>query len=147
MPRPRKPTGRPRKTLPANAIEIISGLASKGFTETAIAAALGMDGKTWHKLREENPKAKAAWAEARAQERDALVNVLYQAAIDKGNCVAAMFLLKSRHGFRDQGPIDGSAEGPRVGIVFNLPAALPADAYARLVQVAPQALPNPEDSR
>ncbi len=133
---------RPRKTLPANALDIIRGLASKGFTETAIAAALDLDVKTWRKIRESNRAAKAVWEEARTLERDALVNTLFSAATEQGNIVAAMFLLKSRHGFRDQGPVDGSSDSPRVGIVLNLPAPLKSEQYNRLVHVAP-ALPGP----
>lgn len=133
---------RPRKTLPPDGLKIIRELASKGVKETEVAKALGLTFKTWKRIREENPEAKAAWEEAKAEEHDALVGVLYEKAI-KGDSTAAMFLLKSRHGYRDHGPTEGG-DSARVNLVFNLPAPLNADQYAKLVEVQPAPLPEPQ---
>ena len=127
----------------------------------SVAAALGLSQKTWKKLRDEDPEAKQVWAEARGIELDRLVGSLFRQAVgspaeydDKGNCVraeqppvpiAAMFLLKSRHQYRDQGPTDGTSDG-RPSVIINLPAALPADAYAKLITVTPSALPSPGEA-
>lgn len=146
--------GRPRKTLPPTGIATIRRLAANGVQETVLAAALGLDMKTWRRIRNEDPEAKAAWEEARALEQDTLVGALFRQAIgapaefdDAGNKVraeqapnapAAMFLLKARHGYRDIGPVDGGAEN-RVAIVVNLPGALQPDQYRKLVEVHPSA--------
>jgi hypothetical protein len=64
--------GCPRKNLPANGLQIIRALASNGVH---LAKALGVDVKTWRRIREEDLEAKAAWEEARALEQDKLVGV------------------------------------------------------------------------
>src|SRR5690242_12148930 len=97
--RPHRPTGRPRKTLPANGLDVIRRLASNGCNEVAIAAALKMDVSAWRRIREEDPEARAAWQEARAIEENKLAGKLFEAAMN-GNVTAAIFLLKARHGYR-----------------------------------------------
>lgn len=124
---------RPRKTLPKNGLEIIRDCASRGVSETDLAKALGMDHKTWRRLRDENPETKAAWEEAKAIERDQLVGVLFEAATKDNNISAAMFLLKARHGYRDHGATEGDDQG-RVSITFNLPAPMKPTDYGRLVE-------------
>lgn len=153
---------RPRKRLPANGLDIIRDLASHGVQETVLAKALGLDVKTWRKIRTEDPDAKAAWEEARATEEDRLVGELFAQAVGRpaqydaeGNVIqaeqkpnpsAAMFLLKTRHGYREQGPADGD-DSPRVNLTFNLPAPLEPEQWQKLVQAHPQALGAPEQDR
>ncbi len=107
---------RPRKTLPENGLAIVRTLAANGALETSIAAALGLDAKTWRRIRDEDPDTRAVWEEARTIERDRLVGSLFRQALGapaeydgQGNVVraeqppvptAAMFLLKARHGYR-----------------------------------------------
>ena len=55
-------------------------------------------------------------------EREALHRTLYDAATVKRDLYAAQFLLKTRHGYREQEPEDTRNS---VRIVFNLPAAAP----------------------
>lgn len=74
----------------------------------------------------ENPDFQTAFDEGREQEHKALFNALFRAATEKGNVVAAMFLLKSRHGYREG---DQTEIGNRVSINFNLPGALPLEAF------------------
>ncbi len=152
--------GRPRKTLPAHGLDVIRALAANGVQEHQIAVALGVDFRTWVRIRGEDPEAKAVWLEARALEQDKLVGSLFRQAMgtpaeydERGNVVraeqlpvptAAMFLLKARHSYRDFGPTDGSGDG-RPTVVINLPASLPGDDYAKLITVAPNALPAPAD--
>ena len=133
----------PRKKLPANGLAIIRDLASTGARETQIAAGLGMAFETWHRIREEDPKAKAAWTEARAIERDSLVGVLYGKAM-KGDTVSAIFLLKSRHGYRDQG--DPVAEKGGTAVVINLPSAMSEEQWGKLVEVSPVTIPDASES-
>ncbi len=152
--------GRPRKTLPSSGLDIIRALAANGVQEHQIAVALGVDFRTWVRIRGEDPEARAVWQEARALEQDKLVGSLFRQAMgtpaeydEKGNVIraeqlpiptAAMFLLKARHQYRDFGPTDGSGDG-RPTININIPAPLDAAAYGKLIQVAPNALPAPAD--
>jgi hypothetical protein len=124
---------RPRKALPANGLDVIRGLAANGVNEHAIAAALGLAFETWKRIRDEDPEAKAAWQEARAIEENRLAGELFRQAMD-GNTTAAIFLLKGRHGWRDVGPAEGDS-GVKVGVQINLPGALKAEDYQRLVTV------------
>jgi hypothetical protein len=126
-------------------------LASNGVQETVLASALGMDLKTWRRIRNEDPVAKAAWEEARSREEDRLVGALFQQALGtpaeydaSGNLIraeqpryapASMFLLKARHGYRDLGPTDGGSDRPTINI--NIPAPLAPEQYAKLITVAP----------
>ena len=124
---------RPRKTLPANGLDVIRSLASNGVNEVAIAAALGLDFRTWRRIREEDPETKAAWQEARALEENRLAGKLFEEAMT-GNVTAAIFLLKGRHGWRDIGPAEGDG-GVKVGVQINLPGSLKPEDYAKLVSV------------
>jgi len=135
---------RPRKTLPAGGLQVIRDMAAKGVAEVRLARALKMDYRTWARIRDTDPEAKAAYREAKAIERDALVGKLYEQAME-GNTVAAIFLLKARHGYRDIGD-PPAPEGSRVNLVFNLPAPLEPDQYTKLVEVHPGTLPAPETS-
>jgi hypothetical protein len=126
---------RPRKTLPAGGLDKIRDLASSGVQETVLAKALGLDYRTWQRIRAEDPQAKAAYEEARALERDKLVGALYEKAL-KGDGPAAMFLLKTRHAYREQGPADGEQQGAQVNI--NLPASMTPEQWEKLVNVTPK---------
>ncbi len=130
---------RPRKTLPEGGLATIRELASAGANEVHIAKALGMSFETWKRIRDEDEDAQAAWQEARAIECEALSGMLYRQAIEDKNTTAAIFLLKARHGYRDQGPTDGSSEASRVAVVFNLPAPLSGEQWGKLVEVHPNA--------
>src|SRR4051794_38982591 len=118
--------GRPRKTLPANGLQIIRGLAARGIRELDVAAALGMGVHAWRRIRQEDPAAKEAWEESKAREHDELVSAMYVMAMGKpaqfdgsGNKTrdelkpdpwAAAFLLKTRHGYRDAGAADSTTD-------------------------------------
>lgn len=144
--------GRRRKSLPANGMQIIRDLASNGVQETVLAKALGIDVKTWRAIRTEDPDARAAWEEAKALEQDKLVGMLFDQAVgkpaefdDRGNQLraeraphpaSAMFLLKTRHGYRELGPADGEGDA-RVAVQINIPAPLRPEEYAKLVSVTP----------
>lgn len=128
---------RPRKYLPANGVDIIKDCASRGVRESEIARALGMSMPTWRRIREEDPKAAEAYQEAKAVELDSLVGKLYEKAMD-GDSAAAMFLLKSRHGYRDHGPADG--DDSRVNINLTLPTSLDPDKYQRLIEHSAKAV-------
>jgi hypothetical protein len=71
------------------------------------------------------PELKEAFAEGREIERSALHGKLFEAAMN-GAVVPALFLLKSRHGYRE-GEQEGQAN--RVSVTFNIPGALPLESY------------------
>ena len=47
-----------------------------------------------------------------------------------------MFLLKSRHGYRDRGDTDTGSQ-PGVQVTISLPASLDPAAYAKLIEAVP----------
>jgi hypothetical protein len=55
---------------------------------------------------------------------------LYTAATEKGDVVAAMFLLKCRHNYNDR---PTGVEPNSVSVVFQLPAPLDPSAYTKLL--------------
>jgi hypothetical protein len=120
--RPLKPRGRPLKKPPADAATRILTLASEGHSMLGIAGAFGTYPDVLRRWFDENPGLKEAFDQGRERERHTLHNALFKAATEGGNMVAAMFLLKSRHGYREGDQADASN---RVAIQFNLPAALP----------------------
>ncbi|MBX3537673.1 MAG: hypothetical protein KF735_08550 [Chelatococcus sp.] len=116
-------------------MEIIRKLASHGVRETELAKALGVDLKTWVRIRTDDEEARAAWQEAKEIEQEALVGMLYKRAMGQpaeydadGNLLRAeippdatanMFLLKTRHGYRDHGQDREAAPGVTVTITLR----------------------------
>ena len=127
--------GRPRKHLPRNGLAIIRDCASRGVREIDVAKALGMSYRTWKKLRDADPEAKAAWLEAKSIEHDTLYGHAYEIATDPkhpARPTMLMFLLKARHDYRDHGPTDGAEAG--VNINLTLPPALDPKQYEKLLE-------------
>lgn len=116
-----RPTGKPRMRIPKDAEEVIRKLAAEGHSHVGIAAALGCCKNTLTKWMDENPLFRDAMEQGRERERFTLHNVLFTAATVDKNCTAAMFLLKSRHGYREG---DQGEQGNRVSINFTLPGAM-----------------------
>ena len=124
---------RVKKMLPKGAFAKITDLASRGFSERDIARSLGVSAGTWTRIKDENPEAQDALDEGRSVEHLALYGRLYQKAMD-GDIVALLFLLKCRHGYRET--LD-MTQTNAVQIVFQIPAALAPDEYAKLITKAP----------
>jgi hypothetical protein len=74
---------------------------------------------------DENPALEEAIAQGRESERFALHSGLFRAA-KRGNIIAAMFLLKARHGYREG---DQGGEANRVSITFALPGAMTPEQF------------------
>lgn len=121
--------GRPRKFLSREHYPLISELAGRGVSEGLIAKALGMSQDTFSRIKRDDNNAVEALTEGRAIEHDALFGTLYEAA-KAGNIVAAIFLLKCRHGYREQ--VDLTPQNT-VQITFQIPGALAPDQYTRLI--------------
>jgi len=144
--RPYRKTGRKRKdTPPANAAARIYALAASGHSVVGIARGLNCSQDILYRCCEQHPALAEALTRGRESERFALHNVLYRAA-RRGNIVAAMFLLKARHGYREG---DQSDTANKVSVIFTLPAALsPEDFRSKVIEHAPEntALPVPAKS-
>ncbi len=123
--RPHKKHGCPPKQPPANAAARIAALAATGHSVVGIARGLNTSNDTLRRWVDEYPELAEALARGREAERFALHNVLYRAA-KRGNIVAAMFLLKARHGYREG---DQSEAANKVSITFTLPSAMKAEDF------------------
>lgn len=118
--------GRPRADVPADAAERIRELAADGFSLVGIAAKLGTNRNTLAQWFDADAALKDAFDAGREQERHTLHNVLYTLATEKANPIAAMFLLKARHGYREG---DQGDSGNRVSINFTLPGAMKPEQF------------------
>ena len=129
-PRTNLPPPRPRKEPPPDAAERIRALAADGWSVLGIARyfEIGPDllrGR-WF---DEYPELRDALEQGREQERHALHNRLYRMAMEgegREAAIAAMFLLKARHGYREG---ESQDQSNRVALTFNMPAALPLEKF------------------
>jgi hypothetical protein len=117
--------GRPRKLAPPDAAPRIEKAAADGASMGGIATTLGIDQEILRRWIDEDPALKEAIDRGREAERHVLHSGLVQAA-HSGNIVAAMFLLKARHGYREG---DQGDTANRVSITFNLPGALKPEQF------------------
>lgn len=117
--------GRPRKEVPVDSAKRIAKAAAEGASIVGIAAYLGVSVKTFNRWLDEDPTLKEAIDLGREVERNVLHSGLVQAA-HKGNIVAAMFLLKARHGYREG---DQGETANRVSITFSLPGAMKPEQF------------------
>lgn len=123
-------TDRRKYLLPEAHVAQVLGACRRGVSETQIARALGVNYRTWMRVRAEDERIASALAETRKVEEEELVSIL----IDKaraGDTTALIFALKGRHGYRDQGAPQGTGD-PKVNVTINLPAAQPSvEAYVQ----------------
>ena len=117
--------GRPRREPPPNAVQIIQEAAAQGGSKKAVGMRLGVHTAILTRWFDEHPELQEAFDSGREQERQMLHNVLTSAA-QGGNIVAAMFLLKARHTYREG---DQEIGANRVSINFQVPGALPMDKF------------------
>ena len=109
-------------SAPSDAAERIRAAASKGGSLKAMHTLFSVPSDTFKKWLDADPGLRKAFDEGKELEREALHRTLYEAAIYKRDLGAAQFLLKSRHGYREQEPEDNRN---KVSITFNIPAAAP----------------------
>ena len=130
-----KPLGRPRKAPPSDAAQRIQAAAADGFTIPGVAMTLGVNTEVLKRWFDEFPEFKQAFEFGRETERRTLHNVLYRAATEgtgKDALIAAMFLLKARHGYKEGEPV--GEQNSRVQIDIKLPGALPPTVYAQVIE-------------
>ena len=113
-------TGRPRKLAPRDAADVIGKACATGASKQGVAMALACSTVVLDRWMDEDPALAEAFAHGRERERQTLHSTLYDAAT-AGNIVAAMFLLKARHGYREG---DTGDQANRVSINFSLPGAI-----------------------
>jgi hypothetical protein len=117
--------GQPRKDPPADAAHHIRAFAGDGFSIVGISEKFGIDRKTLERWLAAFPELREAFERGREKERHTLHNGLYRIATQtddlKAASIAAMFLLKARHGYRE----GDQSESARVNVVINLPGARP----------------------
>ena len=128
-----KKTGRPPKRPPPDAAERIRTLSAEGHSTVAIAQQLGVGRKTLDKWRTEFPELDEAYREGVERERYELHSMLVQKA-KAGNIVAAMFLLKARHGYREGDQTDA---GGRVNVTVALPGAMTLQQFTAIAPPLP----------
>lgn len=121
---------RPFEKLPPGSRDALLSMARNGLRESTAATALGMPLNEFRRVIAKNPEAKALWQEALSVERDALLNALFNKAME-GDSKSAQFLLAARHGMSEK---QTETVGERVNITFQLPAALSPDQYTKLVK-------------
>jgi hypothetical protein len=120
----------PKKTLPKNGLQKIRNLAERGVSETDIAKSLGMSYKTWQRIKEEDPNAKDVLEEARQIEETKLFGILFEKAMN-GDSTAAMFLLKTRHGYREGAEL---VNANQVNVKITMPGAKDPVSYLKEVE-------------
>ncbi len=123
------PKGRARRLLTAPELRKVEALAASGAHEYSIARVLGIDADTLRARKRDTPGLVDAIAAGRARWHDRHVGLL-NAAAEKGQIIASMFLLKSRFGYREGAALE---EG-RAPVVINLPAASSLEKYTADVE-------------
>lgn len=131
----KRATGRPPVTLSDDAIDAAADALRSGVAETKVARALGVNFRTWQRLREEDDRLADAGAEAKKLEEEELVGVLMEKA-RKGEVVPLLFALKARHSYRDQGPA-GPGWVSNSNVTINLPPSMSSDEYRRMIDITP----------
>jgi len=128
---------RPKKTIRESQYPIITSMAARGCRQVDIARALGMSFDVWKRNRDEYHQVQEAFDSGRGIEHEALVGALFEMATKKNNAIAAMFLLKCRHGYRAGHVVERTSN---VRITVELPGALNAEQYEKVIEHHPEAL-------
>ena len=125
-------------TVTERGCAVVRKMAAAGHNLAVIAHSLGVGTGTLSRAMERQPDVRTAYDLGRASEEHFLVGKLRSAA-NKGNIVAAIFLLKARHGY-----IEGAPPPTQVGVQIVLPDALTTEQYAaRIAARTRAALPAP----
>ena len=109
-------TGSYRRFLDYEELQLLAAHAARGANIDQIAEAIGIDRHVLGRLIREDSETTHAYHLGRSQEESALVGALYQRAMDlnnPGGTVAAIFLLKARHEYRD-------GHGPQANVSIEM---------------------------
>lgn len=118
-----------RVTIAPAGLALIERLAGEGQDGRTIAKRLGIAYAVLTKLRKAAPDVADAFESGHAVLADEITHTLLAHA-RKGNVVAAIFLAKTRLGWRETGPADNST---KVAVQINLPGAMDVKSYAKAI--------------
>lgn len=131
--------GRPHLVIGARGLKIVEELAAKGVVLDTIAKALRMSHDTLEQCRRRQPEVQAALDRGRGVLHDELVNLLVQQA-RAGQFVPAMFLLKTRFGYREGVQVDMNVD---LSGVLVVPAEMTVEEYIARKAAAGELDPMP----
>lgn len=136
--------GRPY-AVTAEGREIAEKMLANGCSRATTAAALGISESALSAAAERDPELASTIERGHGAMETELVGHLMQHARD-GNVTAAIFLLKAKAHFRDQGePSNKTADRPNITI--NLPGAASPEDYAKMIDVTPDPQSNNERNK
>jgi hypothetical protein len=126
-----------RRRIGRRGLQAIEKLATNGHADVTIAKALRMDRETFRHLRRRDPRVEEALVRGRSQLEDALVHTLLRRAMnpkDPAGAASAMFLLKSRCGYREGhvAPTAGLAVAAE-NVQIVMPPSLSAEQFGELL--------------
>lgn len=113
--------------------------AADAVTQKVMARRLGVSVQTLKRWMDESPRLAAAYDEGVEEEHQMLVAAL-KARLDVP--AAAMFLLKTRHGYREG---DQTGQANRVQVTFNIPGAASKDQWVKARVVESKAVGHDAD--
>lgn len=119
--------GRSSFKVGARGLKIIEDLTGRGCSLTTIAKALRMSRDTLREVRLRQPEVEEAYQRGLAVEHDALTSNLRRLA-DDGNVVANLFLLKTRHQYREGEPLEVNVN-VNTGGVLVVPAEMTVEEW------------------
>jgi hypothetical protein len=131
--------GRAHWRVTPTGIAIVRKMAANGCKLETIAAALGCAHDALQSCRQRQPEVQDALDAGRAAMHDELVDILMQHA-RAGQFVPAIFLLKSRFGYREGAQLEVSVD---LGGVLVVPAEMTVEEYIRRKQEAGELDPMP----
>src|SRR5438552_16438132 len=102
------PNGRPRKSIAKRDLDVITKLGARGCREKDIARAVGVSEPTWMRIKSTDTDVLAALNAGRQLMHDALVNKLFEKAMN-GDTIALIFSLKAFFAYRDVPKDDAEA--------------------------------------
>jgi len=88
-------------------LSVVEELAARGVSVATIARALGFGKDAFRAVRNRQPEVEEALDLGRSREHDKLVALLHRQA-EEGQYVPAMFLLKTRFGYREGEPFEAN---------------------------------------
>lgn len=130
----KRPGGRPRKSLSDQEVYRVAAMIARGSRREDVARELGITAPTLRRMEREDERVASAIQAGLGVEHQRLYGKLME-KVDRGDTVAILFALKSRHGYIDR-PENVRIEDHR-SVVVNLPARLSRE------QILAAVLPQP----
>ena len=127
--------GRPKhpSTILPNGVAYLEAAASRGLSQQAAAALMGISGTCLRDCMARQDDAREAWDRGLAALESELTSKWLQMARE-GNVACVIFGLKCKAGWRETGPTNGQAE-PTTRISIVLPAPMSSEQYrAQLIE-------------